>query len=167
MRTKDDKLTEETVRKIFDQHILPAMPSDEERYVGLARNYAQAMEMFVVAHEAGHIALSHGQGPKMSYEISRNNECAADGFAASALDSCAFREYGFLGQVFVTIFFVWIETIQKNPSRTNARATTHPHGIERFRNALESNGDTLREADEEFGLSRDRLVELLPEGAWT
>ena len=55
------KLSLETVVNIFGRHVLPAIPEGEERFVTLARSYAAAMEMFVIAHESGHLALSHTQ----------------------------------------------------------------------------------------------------------
>jgi hypothetical protein len=142
---------------VFREHILPSIVDGEDRFVSLARSYAAAMDMFVIAHEAGHLALGHTLGRRLNYDISRNQEREADSFASSTLSTSPFREYLFLGQVFTTVIFAWVE-------RTAAQreAGTHPLGRERFYNAIESNSDAAREAADEFGLTRDGLLELLP-----
>jgi hypothetical protein len=152
-------LEAETAIEIFLRTVAPTISEGEERFVSLARSYAAAMEMFVVAHEAGHIALGHTLGSALNYDISCNQEREADSFGSSTLSSSPFREYLFLGQVFVTILFAWVD----EAARTRA-ATTHPLSLERFRNAIESNAQPAREAANDFGLTVERLKELLPGG---
>ena len=145
---------------IFGECLRPAIPPGEERFVSLARDYAAAMDMFVVAHEAGHIALGHTHGQAANFDVSRNQEREADSFAASVLSSCPFRGNLFLGQVFVTIVFTWVE----HAARVRG-ATTHPVARDRFACAFESNSQAAREAAEEFGLTRQKLMELMPADA--
>ena len=150
------ELSVDTAVEVFQQAVAPALP-EEERFVSLARSYAAAMETFAVAHEAGHIALGHTLGTALNYDISCNQEREADSFASSTLSSSPFREYLFLGQVFVTILFAWVEhTAQR---RT---ATTHPLAVERFKSAIQSNRQAAQEAATDFGLTQERLGELLP-----
>ena len=143
--------------EIFAETMEPVLETGDERFVSLARNYSAAMEMFVVAHEVGHIAYGHTLGEQANFEVSRNQERDADSFAASVLSSSPFREHLFLGQVFVTIIFAWLD-------KTGGRkqATSHPLGRERFFNALRSHEDAAREAAQQFGLSEEVLVALLP-----
>jgi len=143
--------------EIFRATMLPEISDDEERFVSLARSYAAAMDMFVVAHEAGHLALGHTLGRALNYDVSRNQEREADSFASSALSTSPFREYLFLGQVFVTIVFAWVEAAARA-----RQAGTHPLARERFLHAIESNSQAAREAAEEFGLTRESLMEMLP-----
>ena len=146
-----------TAVEVFLQTVAPALPEGEERFVSLARSYAAAMETFAVAHEAGHIAMGHTLGTALNYDISCNQEREADSFASSVLSSSPFREYLFLGQVFVTVLFAWIEHAAK------ARAsTTHPLAVERFASAIRSNSQAAQEAAADFGLTQERLEELLP-----
>ena len=149
--------------EIFRQVVLPRLPAEDERYVSLSRSCSAAMEMYTVAHEAGHIALAHTLGRDLNYDMSRNQEREADSFAASALSTCPFREYLFLGQVFVAIVFAWIER-----AASARRATSHPLGRERFANAMHSSSEAAREAAEQFGLTREALEAMLPpQGATT
>ncbi len=150
----------ETSLDVFRQTVLADMVPDDERFVSLARSYAAAMDMFVVAHEAGHLALAHTLGRATNYDVSRNQEREADSFASSALCTSPFREYLFLGQVFVTIVFAWVEA-----GLQARQASTHPLARQRFLYAIESNSEAAREAAEEFGLSRQVLTEMLPEAA--
>jgi hypothetical protein len=134
-----------------------ASMTPDDRFVSTARSYSAAMEMFVVAHEAGHIALGHTLGQSLNYDVSRNQEREADSFASSALCTSPFREYLFLGQVFVTIVFAWVEHAAGAHD-----AETHPLSRERFLNAIQSNREAAREAAENLGLTTARLQELLP-----
>jgi hypothetical protein len=142
---------------IFRRTVVAKMPRPDERFVSLARSLSASMEMFVVGHEAGHIAYGHTLGQQHNYDVSRNQERDADSFASSALSTSPFREYLFLGQVFVTLIFAWVDHAgrSRNP-------TTHPLGRERFLNAMASNSEAAKEAAEQFGLTRERLEELLP-----
>lgn len=148
--------------EIFAETMEPVLETGDERFVSLARNYSAAMEMFVVAHEVGHIAYGHTLGEQANFEVSRNQERDADSFAASVLSSSPFREHLFLGQVFVTIIFAWLDK-----SGGQKQATSHPLGRERFFSALRSHQDAAREAAQQFGLSEEILVALLPDDSVT
>ena len=143
--------------KIFLESVAPRVPDGDERFVSLARSYAAAADMCVVAHEAGHIALGHTLARDLNFDISRNQEREADSFASSALSTSPFPEYLFLGQVLVTTILAWYEH-----ATGMRKASSHPLAGERFFNALQSNSQAAEEAAEAFGLSRERLVELLP-----
>jgi hypothetical protein len=144
---------------IFQKCILPSITDADEHAISLARSYIAAMESFVIAHEAGHIALGHTQGARQNLDVSRNQEREADSFAASTLSTSPFRDYLFLGSVFVTIIFTWTEAVSGNRP-----ATTHPLGRERFFNLLRSNSAAADEVARRFGLTAERLTELLPAG---
>jgi len=146
-----------TSEEVLSECVLPAVSADQERFVSLARSYSAAMDMVVVAHEAGHIALGHTLGKSLNYEVSRNQEREADSFASSALSTSPFEEYLFLGQLFVMIIFSWVE------HAAHAReASTHPVAEERLANAIRSNPDAAKQIAQQFGLSQDALRELLP-----
>jgi len=151
------RLAAKPAMKLLAKLIAPALLAGEERFISLARSYAAAMDMFVVAHEAGHLALGHTLGQQQNFDVSRNQEREADSFASSALSTSPFREYLFLGQVFVTIVFAWAEAASQHQE-----ASTHPLSRERFMNALQANSTAAAEAAQDFGLTRDRLLELLP-----
>jgi len=146
--------------EVFGDTLMAVVPTEileDDRFVGLARSLSAAMEAAVIAHEAGHLALGHTLGQRLNFDVSRNQEREADSFASSILTSSPFREYLFLGQVFITIVFSWMEHAAR---RTDP--TTHPLGRERFFNALTNNSAAAKEAADQFGLTRERLIELLP-----
>ena len=143
----------ESSENILQETVIPSIREGDEPFVLDAQSYAAAAEMYVVAHEAGHIALSHTLGNSLNYDISRNEEREADSFASSVLSSCRIPDL-FLGQVLVTIVFAWQEHVGRN--RT---PTTHPLGRERFFNALKSNSEAAQKAADDFGLSREKLIE--------
>jgi hypothetical protein len=147
----------EMLGMIFEQAILSEIVEGKDRFVSLARSLSASMEAAVIAHEAGHIALSHTLGMALNFDVSRNQEREADSFASSVLSTSPFREYLFLGQVFVTLLFSWMDHVarSKNP-------TTHPLGRERFFNVMTNNSAAAADAADQFGLTRERLVELLP-----
>lgn len=151
------RLATTTAEQLLTSLVAPALQAGEERFVSLARSYAAAMDMFVVAHETGHLALGHTLGQTLNYDVSRNQEREADSFASSALSTSPFREYLFLGQVFVTIVFAWADAATQHE-----RPSTHPLSRERFMNALQANSTAAAEVAEDFGLTADRLLELLP-----
>ncbi len=142
---------------IFSQMVLPVLSGSHEGFISLARSLSASMDMFVVAHEAGHIALAHTLGKQHNYDVSRNQEREADSFASSSLSTSPFREYLFVGQVFVALVFAWVDEAARH-----GKPETHPLGRERVLNALTSNSEAAQEAAERFGLTRERLAELLP-----
>lgn len=149
----------ETAAQIYRDHISSEAPVPAHESAPMVQSYAAAMNMFVIAHEAGHLALGHTLAREQPMSVSRNQEREADSFAASVLGTSPFREYLFLGHVLTTVIFCWIETIEGEDSP----ATTHPHARERFENALRSHDDTLAEMSKRYGLTEQVLRGLLPE----
>ncbi len=151
------KLELEASQAIFSQCILPGLSVAPERFISAARSYSASMDMFTIAHEMGHLSLGHTLGVSLNYDVSRNQEREADSFASSVLSSSPFREHLFLGQVFVTVLFSWLDFVGHA-----THGTTHPLSRERFENALRSNEEAARDAATEFGLTEPRLRALLP-----
>ena len=147
----------EMLGMIFEHAVVPEIVEGKDRFVSLARSLSASMEAAVIAHEAGHIALSHTLGTRLNFDVSRNQEREADSFASSVLSTSPFREYLFLGQVFVTLLFSWMDHVGRHKD-----PTTHPLGRERFFNVMTSNSAAAADAADQFGLTRERLVELLP-----
>lgn len=144
--------------EIFKETVLPSIDPADERFVSAARSLSASMEMYVLAHEAGHIALGHTLAMKeLNFDVSRNQEREADSFASSTLSTSFFTEHLFLGQVFVTILFTWQQSVARL-----SEPSTHPLGRERFRNALETNSEAAKDAAVRLGLTREALVALLP-----
>jgi len=92
-----------------------------------------------------------------NFDIARNQEREADSFASSVLSASPFREYLFLGQVFITLLFSWLDHVARSKD-----ATTHPLGRERFFNIMTNNTAAAGEAADRFGFTRERLIALLP-----
>jgi hypothetical protein len=151
------KLELDASQAVFSQCILPGLSVAPERFVSAARSYSASMDMFTIAHEMGHLSLGHTLGVSLNYDVSRNQEREADSFASSVLSSSPFREHLFLGQVFVTVLFSWLDFVGHA-----THGTTHPLSRERFENALRSNEEAARDAATEFGLTEARLRALLP-----
>jgi hypothetical protein len=141
---------------IFQSLLLPKIDGDES-FASPARSYAMGMDMFVIAHELGHICLGHTLGMAVNYDISRNQERQADSFAASLLSSSAFRESLFLGNLFVTLIFAWLEA-----RTSNNKVSTHPMSRERFIDAIRSNSEAAREACSNLRMTEEQLLKLLP-----
>ena len=157
MAQSGGKFDIEMLAKIFEQTIGVEILEGDDRFVSLARSMSASMEMAVIAHEAGHIALSHTLGLASNFNVARNQEREADSFASSVLSASPFREYLFLGQVFITLLFSWMDYVarRKDP-------TSHPLGRERFFNIMTNNSAAAGEAADQFGLTRERLIALLP-----
>jgi hypothetical protein len=149
--------TAENSVSIFSSCVVPRLRERDEHVISLSRSYAAAMESFIVAHEAGHLALGHTLSASPNYDVSRNQEREADSFAASALCTSPFREYLFLGSVFVTIIFSWVDH-----ASGKKKGITHPLARERFFNILRSNPSAAEEAARRLGLTTEVLMELLP-----
>lgn len=142
---------------IFTRVVVPRLLKLENRVLATARSFCAAMESFVIAHEAGHLAYSHPMGPRLSLDISRNKERDADSFASSVMISNPYREYLFLGGVAVTMVFCWFE------AGSHAReATTHPLARERFENLFHSAPGAAVETAASLGLTQQAFEEMLP-----
>ncbi len=147
----------ESAGRICRDVVAPLLPDDASAHLSRARSCSAAMDMYVVAHEAGHVALGHTLSDALNYDMSRNQEREADSFAATALSTCPFSQYMFLGHALVAAVFAWTDH-----AAALAEESTHPLGRERFANALTCNREAAREAAEEFGLTRERLRRMLP-----
>jgi len=148
---------EELYSECLGAEIEAAFESGTDRFVSLARDFGAVMEMYVIAHEAGHIALGHTLGPTLSYDMSRNQEREADSFASSCLSTSPFRDKLFLGQVFATVILSWMD----HAAATN-EVTTHPSSHDRFLSALQSNKEAAEDAAEQYGLTAAELQGFLP-----
>ena len=139
------------------EEIDAAFESGTDRFVSLARDFGAVMEMYVIAHEAGHIALGHTLGPTLSYDMSRNQEREADSFASSCLSTSPFRDKLFLGQVFATVILAWMDH-----AAALDEVSTHPSSHDRFLSALRSNKEAAEDAAEQYGLTTAELQGFLP-----
>jgi hypothetical protein len=128
-----------------------------EKCIQTAQSHAAGMEMFVIAHEAGHICLGHTLGQRGNYDISRNQEREADSFAASLVSVSPFRDPAFIGQAFSSILLSWISDVDGE-----GPVSTHPAGRERLLNALASNSEAARRAADELGMTEEYWLSLLP-----
>ena len=155
--TFPQQVGEELYSECMGKEINAAFKSGADRFVSLARDFGAVMEMYVIAHEAGHIALGHTLGPTLSYDMSRNQEREADSFASSCLSTSPFRDKLFLGQVFATIILSWM-----GHADASDEVTTHPSSHDRFLSALQSNKEAAEDAAEQFGLTAAELQGFLP-----
>lgn len=121
---------------------------------GEATAYFTGLALTVIAHEMGHIALSHTMREDGTYTTSRNDERMADLFAQSVISTTPFASYMILSGLFMPIMLVWLH---KGEDGTE-KATTHPHARERVMNALASNDEYL----EELGITEDNISDFLP-----
>ncbi|MDP7206199.1 MAG: phage exclusion protein Lit family protein, partial [Pirellulaceae bacterium] len=155
--TFPQQVGEELYSECMGEEIDAAFESGTDRFVSLARDFGAVMEMYVIAHEAGHIALGHTLGPTLSYDMSRNQEREADSFASSCLSTSPFRDKLFLGQVFATVILAWMDH-----AAASDEVSTHPSSHDRFLSALRSNKDAAEDAAEQYGLTTDELQGFLP-----
>ncbi len=112
------------------------------------------MNMDVISHELGHIALCHTLGRNVNMEISRNQEREADSFAASVASSSPFSDYIVAGGIFWWVIMAWVDA-----ASDNTEETTHPHSQERLMDYIRSNRDQA----EEIGVGEASIFEFLPE----
>jgi len=106
----------------------------------------------VVAHELGHICLSHTLSLEDSNTCSRNDERQADLFAFSVIATTPFAKYNAMATLFVDILFEWMG------GGSEDTATTHPHSKERVMNCLASNHMVFRA----YGITKDNINDFLP-----
>jgi hypothetical protein len=155
------RLPHEAAENIHTQDFQPLVDTllehTVERSLSMAYNFRFSMYMAVIAHEIGHIASGHTQGRAQNFDVSKNQERTADEFAASILSTCPYREYHFLGQIFVMALIAWTEYVAGIP-----QSVTHPLGRERFVNTCFNNSQALKEAEQYFGFDRVTLFKLLP-----
>jgi hypothetical protein len=165
------------VKKCFLKEYVAAKASGNERFYRVARSLRAGMEMSVIAHEAGHIALGHtDRVTTLSYEYSRDHERQADSFAACVIREHPNSEHNFLGHVFSDIICCWIDhaamrealaEAEKQSAGLVAEAedttpTMHPASIERFENSLDSMPGLAKDVATQYGLTREVLEGFLP-----
>lgn len=118
-----------------------------------ARSFAAAMNMAVIAHELGHIALGHTLGVHQNLEISRNQEREADSFASSVASASPFSDYIIEGGIFWWVILTWVEA-----ALGSNQETTHPYSRERLLDYIRAN----REQAASLGLDEQSIQEFLP-----
>jgi len=115
-----------------------------------AKSYTAGAILSVIAHEQGHICLSHTIRGEGGNEVSRNDERQADLFAHSVTATTPFASHIILASLFVEILLSWM-------MEDDDVATSHPHSRERVYNALNSHDEVLRE----LGITKDNIDEFL------
>lgn len=143
--------------------IAPLLEQCDSQVSSVARSIVAATECQVIAHEAGHISMGHTLGSRKSPETSRNQEREADSFAASALGSSVFREYLFVGAALTGILLTWVEAAGGPTTGAGPGDASHPPSRQRFLDLFVSQPSAAEEAAQRFGLTRERLIALLPE----
>jgi len=111
-----------------------------------AKSYTAGAILAVIAHEQGHICLSHTIRGDQSGEVSRNDERQADLFGCSVTATTPFASHIILASLFVEILLSWMED-------EDDVATSHPHGRERVYNTLNSHDAVLRD----LGITKDNI----------
>jgi len=155
---------DDTMAEIYGETVFPDgafdrlagsghLSSKDTWLVSRARSYSMAMTMSTIAHEIGHIALGHTLGKTLNYDISRNEERAADGFASSVLSSSPFSDYLVTGQFMSWVLMAWVDY-----TAASGEATTHPLARERLESVLRDNSAAARDV----GLSKKTLGKWLP-----
>jgi hypothetical protein len=124
-----------------------------ERNLREAKGFAAGFTLGVVAHELGHICLSHTRRGEVDDSISRDDERHADLFACSVAGTTIFSQYIVVGLLFGEIVLTWV-----TKDYSNGPATTHPHSRERVMNMLTSHEETLAD----YGITRDNIEQFLP-----
>jgi len=115
-----------------------------------AKSYTAGALISTIAHEQGHICLSHVIREEDSGEVSRNDERQADLFGCSVTATTPFASHIILASLFQEIIFSWMEDEE-------SIATTHPYGRERVYNTLNSHDAVLRD----LGITKDNIDEFL------
>lgn len=119
-----------------------------------AISYGAAMNMSVIAHELGHIALGHTLSEqRSSLEISRNQEREADSFSASVASTSPFSDYMIAGGIFWWIILTWVEA-----SAGGGRENTHPHSRDRLMDYIRANRDQAKA----LGMDEVSIIDFLP-----
>ena len=114
------------------------------------------MEAAVIAHEAGHISLSHTLGVASNFDVARNQERERTASHRWSFRPAPFASICFWGRFYNTSVFM------DRSCRPVHEPDPHPLGRERFFNVLINNSAAAGEAADQFGLTRERLIALLP-----
>lgn len=116
-----------------------------------AKSYAAGGILSVIAHEQGHICLSHTFREEITEETSRNDERQADLFGCNVSVTTPFASHIVLATLFVEVVFAWMQGNEKI-------ATTHPLSRERVYNTVNAH-DTILKA---LGITLDNIDWFLP-----
>ena len=148
---------EEIFKNKLADTVVHLLQEHQARFISHAQSFRFSMYLWVIAHEMGHISHDHAKHAGENLDIIRNHERDADNFASSVLSTCPYREYHFLGQMLALALFVWVDHLASND-----KPSTHPLARERFENTFASNSQAAKDAEQDFGLSKVKLLELLP-----
>ena len=134
------------------QEVINEMEYDISGQIAIeSKAYAAGGILSVIAHEQGHICLSHTLREDRSDEISRNDERQADLFASSVSITTPFSGHIALAGLFVQVIFTWL-------GGNNETATTHPISRERVYNTVNANDVALKSV----GITMDNIDWFLP-----
>lgn len=121
-----------------------------------AKSFLAGSVLFVLGHEQGHICLSHVVRDYDSDHLSRNDERSADLFACSVAEASLFTGYAVMGGLLMGFIFSWLHGRPSDSDPEN----THPAGVERVYNLLNSHKEYLRS----IGITSDNIERFLPQG---
>lgn len=116
-----------------------------------AKSYTAGAIMAVIAHELGHICLSHTLREECSDDVSRNDERQADLFGCNVSCTTPFASHIVMATLFCEILFTWMSDI-------DAIATTHPHSRERVYNTVNAHDIILKS----LGITPSNIDVFLP-----
>ena len=123
----------------------------DERIAIESKSYAAGGILSVIAHEQGHICLSHTMRGDQSEEISRNDERQADLFGCNVSHTTPFGSHIILAGLFTEVIFTWMQG-------DNVVASTHPISRERVYNSVNANDVALKA----LGITMDNIDWFLP-----
>jgi len=134
------------------QEVINEMEYDIDDTITLeAKSYAAGGILSVIAHEQGHICLSHTLREVMSDETSRNDERQADLFGCNVSVTTPFGSHIVLATLFSEVVFAWMQG-------NNEIATTHPISRERVYNTVNAHDVVLKT----LGITMDNIDWFLP-----
>ena len=116
-----------------------------------SKSYAAGGILSVIAHELGHICLSHTLAGCVNNETSRNDERQADLFGCSVSATTPFASHIVLATLFVEIVFNWMHG-------STQIATTHPASSERIYNTINAHDGVLKA----LGITKENIEWFLP-----
>jgi hypothetical protein len=116
-----------------------------------AKSYAAGSIIATIAHEQGHICLSHTVRGPVDDDVSRNDERQAELFSCSVSTATPFAGHIVLASLFVNVLFAWM-------MGDDEIATTHPHSRERVFNTVNSHERILKN----LGITKNNIEDFLP-----
>ena len=129
----------------------------------IVRMYGMALLAALYGHEIGHSCLNHNSLGLNS--MSRNNECQADLFASSVIQSMGMGYAGAIGAVMLMLSFIWeggrfSSYMTKEELKNPSKYETHPESIERVVKLIESFNTILDRAP----INTKQLLKLAKKG---